>query len=101
LSNSVPLLAGYSLVGSTPPVSGAVSNNATFHLPLQSGDQLIFWNGSGYSTYEFDDFGPGFTWAYPDGSFSDTPPTMGIGQGVFYRNAQGSTETWTQNLVLQ
>jgi len=101
LSNSIPLIAGYSLVGSTPPVSGAVSNNATFNLPLTSGDSIILWNGSGYSTYGYANFGPGFTWIYPDSSFSDTPPTVGIGDGFFYQNGQGSLETWQQNVVVQ
>jgi len=100
LTNSIALPVGYSLVGSTPPVGGAVTNTASFNFPLQPADALIVWNGSGYSTYTYDNYGPGYTWQYPDGSYGDTPPSLIVGQGFFYSN--GSTpETWNQNVVVQ
>jgi len=67
---------------------------------LQGGDSIITFNGVGYSAYGLLNAGPGLTWHYPDGSFSDTAPSVTVGQGFFYSNGQSATETWTQNLVV-
>jgi hypothetical protein len=99
LSQSTSLVAGYSMVSSAPPVAGALDGSA-FNLPYQSGDSIILWNGGGFSTYGYANYGPGYTWLYPDGSYSDTAPSVSVGQGIFYSNGQGSPETWTQNLVV-
>jgi hypothetical protein len=101
LTNSVSLPVGLTLVGSTPPIGGAVTNTATFNLPLQVNDALVLWNGSGYSTYTYLNAGAGLTWIYPDGSFSDVPPNLSTAAGVFYSNGQTSSETWSQNLIVQ
>jgi len=100
LTNSIALPVGYSLVGSTPPVGGAVTNTASFNFPLQQNDAMIVWNGSGYSTYSFVNYGVNFTWQYPDGTYGDTPPNLIVGQGLFYSNGQGGSETWNQQVVV-
>src|ERR1035437_9506831 len=96
------LPVGYSLI--TVPLNAAASGNtvpATNVLnALQSSDAVIIWNGSGYSKYAYLDFGPGQTWQYPDGSFSDIAPSINAAQGFFYQNGQGAAETWTQNLIV-
>ena len=99
LSQSPSLVVGYSVVASAPPIAGAL-DSANFSMPLQSGDGIILWNGGGYSTYAFVNYGPGYTWQAPDGSYSDTAPSVSVGQGFFYSNGQASPEVWTQNLVV-
>jgi hypothetical protein len=99
LSQSTSLVAGYSMVASAPPVAGAL-DGAVFNLPYQSGDSIILWNGGGFSTYGYLNAGPGLTWQYPDGSFSDTAPSVSVGQGIFYSNGQSGPEAWTQTLVV-
>jgi hypothetical protein len=99
LTQAAPLVVGYSMVASAPPIAGAL-DSANFSMPLQAGDSIITFNGVGYSTYGYLNAGPGLTWQYPDGSFSDTAPSVTVGQGFFYSNGQSATETWTQNLVV-
>jgi hypothetical protein len=99
-TNQQSLVVGYSLVASSAPVGGLL-DSTNFSLPFQSGDAVIIWNGSGYSTYTYFAAGPGQTWQYPNGSFSDIAPSINAAQGFFYQNGQGAAEIWTQNLIVQ
>ncbi len=99
LTQSVSLSAGVSAVASAPPVAGAVDGTA-FTLPYQTGDAIILFNGVGYQSYTYLNYGPGYTWQNPDGSYGDTAPSVTVGQAFFYSNAQGVAEPWTQTLVV-
>jgi hypothetical protein len=102
LSNTIALPVGFNMVASTAPIGGATTN-ATFNLPIQGNDSILIWTGSGYSAYLYTGYGiPGYTWQYPDGSYSDTPPSLTVGQGFFYQNGQLSgSESWQQTVVVQ
>jgi hypothetical protein len=97
LTNSVSLASGYSLVGSTAPVSDFI-DGTNLSLPLAIGDVVFLWNGGGYNIDLY--YGPG-QW-YDDVSYAAIPdPTVGVGQGFFYQNNTGTAKTWTQNVVVQ
>jgi hypothetical protein len=98
LTNSISIAANlYTLVGSTPPIGGAVEST-NFSLPFQTGDSVLFWNGQGYTVSVY--LGPG---SWIDGT-SGNPvptPTLNVGQGFFYQAGSGSSEVWNQNLSVQ
>jgi len=97
-TNSITLPANsYTMVGSTPPVGGSIEST-NYSLPFQTGDSVLFWNGSGYTVSVFIADG---NWI--DGT-SGNPvpvPTLNVGQGFFYQTGSGSAEVWNQNLVIQ
>jgi len=98
LTNSIALpLNSYNLVGSTAPIAGSVEST-NFSLPLQTGDQVLIYNGSGYN---FDVYISPGTWI--DGGTGNpiAVPTVTVGQGFFYQTGAGVTEQWNQNVVVQ
>jgi hypothetical protein len=106
LTNSVQfaVAGGSYAVGSTPPVAGAADDTNTINLPVQSGDDLLIYNGNGYDTFYY--IGPGngnpVGENWDDASFNPTTaPTISVGQAFFYQTQSGSVETWNQNLNVQ
>lgn len=106
LSNSIAFNTpgGSYAVGSTPPVAGALDDPNTINLPLQSGDDVLVYNGNGYDIFYY--VGPGngnpVGQNWDDANFNPVvSPTVSVGQGFFYQTASGATETWTQNLNVQ
>lgn len=103
LTNTISLPNGLDLVASSVPISD-IADGTNIALPLQVGDSLLLWNGAGYVSYLY--VGPGgnapstATWQDPNGN-PLASPTISVGEGFFYNNGQGATETWTQNLVVQ
>jgi hypothetical protein len=72
---------------------------------LQPGDDILTWNGSGYTLIYY--VGPGGnspnTNVWQDSAFNPTnAPTLAPGEGFFYQNASGSieTNTWVGNVQL-
>jgi hypothetical protein len=102
LSNSVALPGNnnFSLVGSTPPI-GDTLDGTNLALPFQSGDNVFLWTGGGYNIVTY--IGP--NWDGAGHAFADqnsvgiASPTVSVGQGFFYQNGQGTSETWNQNLA--
>jgi hypothetical protein len=98
LSNSVSFSPGiYQLVGSTPPIGVSSLEDTNLNLPLQTGDSVLYWTGTGYSDYLY--VGPG-QWVEPDSSIG-AAPALNVGQGFFYLNGQGTSETWTNSITVQ
>jgi len=95
-SNTIPLLAGYNMIGLTAPV-GASIESTNISLPFQTGDTILTWNGGGYDISTYLDVG---TWIDANGN-PISIPNLSVGQGFFYQNAQGATESWTQNVKIQ
>ena len=92
----------FSLVGSTPPIAGYV-DSTNFNLPLQSGDAVLVYNGSGYDEDYY--IGPGYNqpggtgpgnWTLDFISLTNAPYVQ-VGQGFFYTTGSGNSENWTQN----
>ena len=100
LSNTIVLTGSpnFTLVGSTVPIGGDI-NSTNFNLPVQFGDSVLTWNGTGFDS---DIYAPGLNddstvWVDAN-SFADVAdPQLSVGQGFFYENNQGSDETWQQN----
>jgi len=101
LSNQIsfPTAGASYAIGSSVPV-GAQLENTNINLPLQSGDDVLVWNGGGYDIHYY--IGPGN--GNPTGedwdnaSFTAEPsPSISVGQAIFYQSNSGNTETWTQN----
>lgn len=59
---------------------------------LQTGDNILYWTGATFATYTY--ISPG-QWIYPDGSTIGAAPNLGVGNGVFYLNNSGVTESNT------
>ena len=95
LTNSITLVGGFTMTGSTPPVAGSAE---TLGLPLVSGDQLYLWktDGSGFTIAYFNGIGD---W-YDGLSFAAIPvPNVTVGYGFYYQN-NNAPSVWNQNLVL-
>jgi len=95
-TNTVALPVGNTLVGSSIPYAAA-ADSTNFTLPLQGGDGLLLWTGSGYAGYTY--FGPG-SWVDQNGN-PVAAPTIGVGAGFFYQNGQATAESWTESLTTQ
>jgi hypothetical protein len=94
LSNTVPLVAGYTMIGSTAPIADLL-DSTNYNLPYQPGDSVLLFNGNGYDTYA--NLAPGL-WVGPSGA--GPAPSISVGQAFFYLNNSGGTETWTQNVKI-
>lgn len=84
----------------TPPLQATSTNAPEDILPaLQTGDSVLYWNGTSFQTYTF--FSPG-QWLYPDGSTVGPAPNIPVGTAFFYLNGQASpeTNTFTGTVVL-
>jgi hypothetical protein len=106
------------MVGSELPVAGNLETNTVLNLPLQGGETLLFWSGTGYYVYQYQagavaqdgaptDWTDGGGAPIPNGVYNATfgytfvpAPQLNIGQGFFYQNPNAA-EPWIQNLVLQ
>lgn len=95
LSNTVALVTGYALVGSTAPIAGSIEST-NFNIPFVSGDQVLVWNGGGYNADYYN--GPG-DW-YDGVTFNPIAvPNLSLSQGFFYQNASG-TRNWIENVIV-
>jgi hypothetical protein len=106
LTNSIDLTGSpaYSVIGSTPPISGYM-DDTNINLPLQSGDTAYIWTGTTYYSETY--WGPGadepasaYAWQDQNNVWTNAP-YVSVGQGFFYLNNQGSDEQWNQNLIVQ
>ena len=101
LTNNVVMAANSTyFLGSTPPIvtNPSVETDTNFlSAILQTGDQVLTWNGSILNTYTY--IGPG-TWL-DQNSNPTSAPTLSVGQGFYYQTLSGNAETWTQNLNIQ
>jgi len=121
-TNSLPIGAGNSLIGSPLPVAGtgnATDGNGALPGPLSPVDDnysqpagtfnsfyILTWNGSGFNqVYYENDFtvnnvGPGYAgWATDaNPSAPANPPSIKIGQGYFINNI-GNATPWLQTLT--
>jgi hypothetical protein len=95
LSNTVALVAGYSMVGSTVPIAASIEST-NYNIPFASGDQVLVWNGVGYNVDLFISTG---TWL--DGvSYGSIPvPTLSLSQGFFYQN-NNVPINWVENVTI-
>jgi hypothetical protein len=106
LTNTVPLgNGGYALIGSTVPIAGGTDTNSVFGLPLDAGDQIQTWTGSGYNTYVYQGGPDGFL-SFPNdwvnqNNVAVPAPTLNVGQGFFYSAGSGNSETWYQTFTVQ
>jgi len=104
LTNSIviPGNNNYSLIASTAPVADVI-DGTNFALPFQVGDTVFLWTGGGYNVLTY--FGPnwdGLGHNFADGNGNGQPsPVVPVGQGFFYQNGQGTSETWNQNFIIQ
>jgi hypothetical protein len=124
-TNAPVTLAGGNVityVTSVPPIAGNLEGT-NFNLPFTGGETVYVWNGSSYYQYVY--AGPntgtsiGYASDYYDGngggpgsipgdSAYDTangvywtqPLNLNVGQGIAIQNPN-STETWSQNLIVQ
>jgi len=81
---NTPTPAGFSIVSSQVPQSGAVG---TLGLVGEAGDVLYkFRNGSGYSIYTFDDL---------ELAWSPNEPSVNVGESFFLLK-NGPSRTWTR-----
>jgi hypothetical protein len=94
LSNTVALVSGYSLVGSTAPIGGSIEST-NFNIPFASGDIVLIWNGGGYNLDYFN--APG-DW-YDVNFNSIGVPTLSLSQGFFYQNT-GGAKNWIENVIV-
>lgn len=93
LTNLINMPANaYSLVGSTPPVTGSVEST-NFSIPFQTGDIMLLWNGGGFNSSVFISAG-----SWIDGVSGDpvSAPTLSVGQGFFYQTGSGVAANWNQ-----
>jgi hypothetical protein len=104
LSNTVVIPGGnaYTLLASTAPIADTL-DGTNLALPLTPGDNVLLWNGGGYTAYSY----LGANWDGSGHSFADVnfngvaSPVINVGRGFFYQNSQPSAETWHQNFSVQ
>jgi len=119
IMSSTNALAGggvLSLIGSAAPIAGNVQTNTSYNLPLQGGETLYVWTGSGYYIYNYNagaqaggypsDWIDGGGVSIPgriynsdaDSYFAPSAPVVPVGVGYFYQNPN-STTNWIQNIA--
>ena len=99
LTNTVNLIGGFTMTGSTAPVGGSIEST-NLALPFTSGDVVFLWkaDGSGYDIAYYN--GPG-DW-YDGVSFAAIPvPNVSIGLGFYYQNNSGFNTNWIQILIIK
>lgn len=85
------LAPGYNLVGSVLPVSGDLVTNTLTTLTTGTKGDLIYIFDAATQSY------PGQLVAGKTGVWSPNDPSVSIGEGFFYYNAQTTPETWVEN----
>jgi hypothetical protein len=100
-TNTVPMAASYSLVGSVLPLGGSVTNTL-FNPPVEDGTTFYTWNGAGYTaTLYSPSLGVAFGWPTPWGDpntfVSLPPPSVSVGAGFFIFEPDANA-VWTQTL---
>jgi hypothetical protein len=94
-SSTNVLSAGNQLIGSTLPVGGSITN-AGWNFPLQDGIIVNRWNGSGYSSFYYENGLTGTGWATDSSGSVELPaPSFNVAEGFFYNSAGGN---WIQSL---
>jgi hypothetical protein len=93
-TNTIPLPAGYSLIGSALPATVTAITNAPVSLPIIDGMAILTWSGKNYIYTGYDSTFGGWVDA---NSAPSTPPAYSIGQGFFFLNT-GTAATWSQSL---
>ena len=86
--SNITIPAGYSIRGSTVPLSGNLITTMGF--PSALNDKILKWTGAGYSEFEYSDFGLGGApfWA-------PSNPTVVVGEGFFVKKTVSIA--WTRN----
>jgi len=100
LSNTVALVTGYNLVGSTLPVGGSVITSTVNFLP-PDGTFCYTWTGTAYVVNIYDTGGgssaPANSWYMSDYSTPTNALTVTVGQGAFFQLP--APYSWTQVLT--
>jgi hypothetical protein len=100
VNNNVSSVAGtYSMLGSEVPLAGDLSTNLGYAATV--GDQVLTWNGTGYTTYIYTKSGKGSA-ATQFWAVGGVPqePIISVGQGFFLfpiNNNESWSETFTNN----
>jgi hypothetical protein len=95
-TNSVPLAAGYSMIGSALPANVTDITAAPVSLPLIDGMQILTFN-SATSTYKSASYLTAFG-GWVDDSLNPVPaPSYSIGEGFFFKNPNAAS-SWKQSL---
>jgi hypothetical protein len=87
LNNTNNLIAGFNMIGSAYPSSGAIDTNLMLN-PSVGDAVFVFVNGVGYNaanTY----FGSGF--------WGGGNPVLSVGQGIFYNSV--NAKPWAQSFA--
>ena len=98
-SNTVPLLGGLTLVGSSPAIGGSIEST-NVGLPFQTGDQVYLWkpDASGFNVAYYN--APG-DWYDPNNGYASIPvPQITVGVGFYYDNESGHSTNWVQNMAI-
>jgi hypothetical protein len=99
-TNTDNLIAGYNMVASSLPLSGATTNNLFNLASLPDGTELYTWDQVHTTyVYNFYDTGAGATtpansWYMADYATPTNAPIFSVGQGMFF--VTPSTFAWTQ-----
>jgi len=93
-TNTVAIPNGLSALGSPLPVGGPISTGSP-NLQVQDGDNVQFWNGTGWSLVARDSLS-GTGWVNAGGT-DVAEPSLTVGQGFFYGNNVGPFN-WQQIL---
>ncbi|MBU6410526.1 MAG: hypothetical protein KGR98_09075 [Verrucomicrobia bacterium] len=99
-TNTMNLVAGYSMVGSVIPGEGSVTNSI-FNVPTQDGETFVTWNGSSYDQVLYSPslqgaFGDPTPWLDPNTFASVPEPSLTVGEGFFFY--QPNPTNWVETL---
>jgi hypothetical protein len=94
------LPSGYTIIcGAYPNVTSLNSLGITAYNDADpyASDQIMIYNGSGYTTYFYVDAGSGAQW-YDEGFAVPTTVGLSVGQGAWYlrQTAAGGSANWTE-----
>ena len=94
-STNSNISTGFSLLGSIPPISGAIDstgNGGLGYVPVAK-DQVYLWDNTlptpGYDIYTFN-----------HGTWAPSDPVIGVGQG-FFLNTTNVAPTWVNTFTVQ
>jgi len=101
LSQTVTLQSYYNMVGSMPPIAASVEDpNYGLLTALQGGDFVATWDAV-QQAYTFSVYtGTPGSWYDGLSYLTVPPPSISVGEGIFYNNGSGGNETWTQTVVV-